>query len=62
MDIEQLRSFAGLTVRVVLDDASELVGTLRTDLLTERSISVFLSREGEGATVYIDDIVEIRPD
>jgi hypothetical protein len=61
MDIAQLRSFAGHQVRIRLEDHSELVGLLRTELLTERSIAVFLAREGgEGATLYIDDIVEIR--
>jgi hypothetical protein len=61
MDIAQLRSFTGHAVRIRLEDASELVGVLRTELLTDRSIAVFLAREGgEGATLYIDDIVEIR--
>lgn len=60
MDITQLRTFSGHPVRIRLEDASELVGTLRTELLTDRSIAVFLAREGgEGATLYIDDIVEI---
>ncbi len=63
MDSAKLRSFSGHPVRIRLDDASELVGVLRTELLTERSIAVFLAREGgEGATLYIDDIVEIRPE
>jgi hypothetical protein len=61
MDVTQLRTFSGHPVRIRLEDASELVGTLRTDLLTDRSIAVFLARDGdEGATLYIDDIVEIR--
>lgn len=60
MDISNLRAFSGHPVRIRLEDASELVGTLRTELLTDRSIAVFLAREGEeGATLYIDDIVEI---
>jgi len=61
MDITKLRAFSGHPVRIRLEDASELVGTLRTELLTDRSIAVFLAREGEeGATLYIDDIVDIH--
>jgi hypothetical protein len=60
IEISELHGFAGLTVLVRLDNASELVGTLRTDLLSERSISVFLAQDGgEGATIYIDEIVAI---
>jgi hypothetical protein len=45
---------------VRLDDASELVGELRTELLSEQSLSVFLKRPGEeGATIYIHEIVGI---
>jgi len=45
-----------------MDDASEHVGTLRTELLSDKSISVFLAREGEeGATIYIEEIVGIWP-
>lgn len=35
---------------------------MRTELLSERSISVFISRSpGDGATIYIDDIAELEP-
>ncbi len=62
LEIAELRSFAGRRVRVQLDDASEHVGELRTELLSDRSISVFLRRgEHEGATIYIDEIVGIWP-
>ncbi|GAC1495338.1 MAG: hypothetical protein NVS2B8_16460 [Vulcanimicrobiaceae bacterium] len=62
MDIAELLSFANRPVRVRLCDASEHVGMLRTELLSERSISVFLTREGQqGATIYIDEIVGIWP-
>ncbi|GAC1625934.1 MAG: hypothetical protein NVS4B5_17720 [Vulcanimicrobiaceae bacterium] len=62
MDIAELLSFANRPVRVRLSDASEHVGMLRTELLSERSISVFLTREGQqGATIYIDEIVGIWP-
>lgn len=45
-----------------MDDASEHVGILRTELLSDKSISVFLAREGEeGATIYIEEIVGIWP-
>ncbi len=63
MDVAALRSFSGRPVRVRLGDASELVGTLRTELLTDRSIAVYLARDGgDGATLYIDDIVAIGPE
>jgi hypothetical protein len=62
MEIEELRSHAGRRVHVHLTDGSEHVGTLRTDLLSERSISVFLSRDGDdGATIYIEQITAVRP-
>ena len=55
-----LREFAGRPVTLRLDDGTELHGTLRTELLTDRSISVYIASEsGEGATVYIDQIMEI---
>jgi hypothetical protein len=60
---EALRRFAGRTVRVRLADGSAWTGVLRTDLLTERSVSVFLlgrDRE-EGVTLYIHQIAEIVP-
>lgn len=60
--ISELRTYADRRVRVRLEDASELVGTLRTELLSEKSISVFLVRDGQqGATIYIDEIVGIWP-
>ncbi len=61
-EIADLRAFALRPVRIRLDDASEHVGTLRTELLSNRSISVFLARDGQqGATIYIDEIVSICP-
>ncbi len=60
MDVMRLRSFALSRVGIRLDDASERVGTLRTELLSDESISVYLTGEnGEGATIYIDDIVDV---
>ena len=60
--VKALRTYAGLAVRLRLADGTEHVGMLRTELLTERSISVFLSRgNGEGETIYIDQIGEISP-
>jgi len=62
LGIAELRSFAEMPVCVRLDDASEHVGILRTELLSDRSISVFLARDGQpGATIYIDEIVSICP-
>ncbi len=62
LEVSELLAFAERPVCVRLHDASEHVGTLRTELLSERSISVFLSRGDEpGATLYIDEIVSIAP-
>jgi hypothetical protein len=62
MEITELRTFAGRRVRVRLDDASEHEGVLRTELLSDKSISVYLkSGEREGATIYIHEIVGIWP-
>ena len=60
---EALRRLAGLVVRVRLADGSSWTGMLRTDLLSERSVSVFLQARdgGEGVTLYIDQIAEIVP-
>ncbi len=60
MIASELRPFEGKHVRLRLHDASEHEGELRTDLLSDSAISVFLKHEGgEGATIYIDDIVGI---
>lgn len=60
MLVAKLREFAGQPVRLLLADGSEHHGVLRTELLSENSISVFISAEaGEGATIYIDQISEI---
>ena len=58
-----LRRLAGLPVRVRLADGSSWTGVLRTDLLTERSVSVFLTASGggQGVTLYIHQIAEIVP-
>jgi hypothetical protein len=60
---EALLRFAGVPVRVRLADGSSWTGTLRTDLLTERSVSVFLVGPdgGEGVTLYIHQIADIVP-
>jgi hypothetical protein len=60
--IPRLRRYAGTDVRVRLDDGTTWSGRLRTDLLTERSLSVYITGHGgEGATLYIDQIAEIVP-
>lgn len=57
-----LRRFAGIEVRVCLEDGTAWTGRLRTDLLTERSLSVYITGHGgEGATLYIDQIVDVVP-
>ena len=55
-----LRRFAAADVRVSLLDGATWTGRLRTELLTDRSVSVYLSG-GEGVTLYIDQIAEIVP-
>lgn len=60
--VPRLRQYAGADVRVRLDDGTTWTGRLRTDLLTERSLSVYITGHGgEGATLYIDQIAEIVP-
>jgi hypothetical protein len=47
---------------VQLADGREYIGELRTELLTDRSLSVYLdSGEGDGATLYIEQIAGIWP-
>jgi hypothetical protein len=62
LTVTGLQRFAGRPVRVRLTDESEHVGRLRTELLTERSLAVFLAAEGDdGMTLYIDHIIEVWP-
>jgi hypothetical protein len=45
-----------------LDDGTQHTGVLRTELLSDRSLSVYIAGSGdEGATLYIDQIVAIVP-
>lgn len=61
-DIVALRRYSGTDVRVTLADGTVWTGQFRTDLLTERSLSVYINgRAGDGATLYIDQIVAIEP-
>jgi hypothetical protein len=58
--IDTLRSYGGRTVLVELVDHSQFVGKLRVELLTEKSISIYITRaDGSGATIYIDQIALI---
>ncbi len=58
--VDAIRRFAGRDVRVRLLDGSAFLGRLRTELLSEDSLSVFIARgRGEGVTLYIDQIAEI---
>ena len=60
--VSRLRGYAGTDVRVRLDDGTTWSGRLRTELLTERSLSVYVTApEGEGVTLYIEQIAEIVP-
>jgi hypothetical protein len=58
--VEALRRYRDRTVLVELRDRSQFVGKLRIELLTEKSISVFITRaDGTGATLYIDEIATL---
>ena len=60
--VDGVRRFAGHDVRVRLLDGTTFAGRLRTELLSEHSLSVFIAvRPGEGVTLYIDQIAEIVP-
>ena len=60
--VDTIRRFAGCEVRVRLVDGSAFAGRLRTELLSDASLSVFIARgRGEGVTLYIDQIAEIVP-
>lgn len=61
-DVAAVEAFAGTVVHVCLDDGSEHTGRFRTELLSARSLSVYIAGTGdEGATLYIDQIVTIVP-
>jgi len=45
-DVASLRRLAEIEVRVLLRDGARFRGTLRTALLTDRSLSVFLAEGG----------------
>jgi hypothetical protein len=57
-----IRRYAGHDVRVRMTDGSTFSGRLRTELVSDRSLSVYItSHRGEGVTLYIDQIAEIVP-
>ena len=61
-DVHAVEAFAGTHVRVQLADGTEHAGHLRTELLSDRSLAVYIAGSGdEGATLYIDQIVSIVP-
>jgi hypothetical protein len=58
--IDAIRRFAGCDVRVRLIDGSAFSGRLRTELLSDHSLSVYIALlRDEGVTLYIDQIAEI---
>ena len=60
--VEEILRFSGSSVRVRLEDGTVFSGRLRTELLSEGSLSVYItSHSGEGVTLYIDQIAEIVP-
>jgi hypothetical protein len=60
--VDALRRFAGHAVRVRLHNGTTFTGRLRTELLSDHSLSVYItSHRGEGVTLYIDQIAEIVP-
>lgn len=61
-DVLTVRGYVGVNVNVRLRDGSEHQGHLRTELLSERSLSVYIHGTGDaGATLYLDQIEEIVP-
>jgi hypothetical protein len=60
--IDELRSLGTGPVHVRLADGSVHAGRLRTDLLSEHAVSIFLDDGGEGATLYIHEIVAASSD
>jgi hypothetical protein len=61
-DVAAVEAFAGTYVCVHLDDGSSHTGHLRTELLSDRSLSVYITGSGDdGATLYIDQITAIVP-
>jgi hypothetical protein len=60
MDVAELRDYGDRPVRVRLLDGSEHCGRLRTELLSELSLSIFIKGEPTGgATLYIDQIESV---
>jgi hypothetical protein len=60
--LDAIRRYAGRDVRVRLADGSTFSGRLRTELVSDRALSVYItSHRGEGVTLYIDQIAEIVP-
>lgn len=59
-DVAAVEAYAGEHVRVHLLDGTTHTGHLRTELLSGRSVSVYITGAGdEGATLYIDQITHI---
>ena len=60
MDVSALARYRNQRVVVALRDGSQFRGVLRTELLSERSVAVFIqARDDAGersATLYLDDI------
>ena len=58
--VDLIQQYAERPVCVRLADGSAFTGQLRTELLSERSVSVFIrAHDGGGVTLYIDQIVDI---
>ena len=59
IEIVDLHRYGGAYVAVRLVDGSEYHGRLRTELLSPRSVSVFIAGPDGGVTLYIDQIVDL---
>ncbi len=59
IEVMDLHRFAGALVAVRLVDGSEHRGWLRTELLTPKAVSVFITTPDGGVTLYIDQIVDV---
>jgi hypothetical protein len=60
--LDAIRRYADRDVRVRLHDGSTFSGRLRSELVSDSSLSVYIAiHAGEGVTLYIDQIAEIVP-
>ena len=63
VDIQQLKALGGHRLQIQLSDGSEHSGYVRTDLLSDQALSLFLDDGcdvGGGVTIYMHQICSVR--